>query len=63
MNKCINGHNPDIFAQKIGGCEQTKCVNCGRRIFRYAASTRWMTDYEYRVYITKEIKDGLDNEV
>lgn len=61
MIECKQGeHSPDIWTENVGTYEQTKCLKCKKRIFKYNVDDLWMTDSEYEV---RRITQGIDNEI
>jgi len=53
-------HEPDVFTHKTSHAHRSsKCLKCGAPIVSVANSV-WMTNNEYRKYITQEIKPELE---
>lgn len=54
-------HDPDIMVTSTGAYKTTKCLKCKQHIISIADS-KWMTNSEYRTYITQE-HHGVNNEI
>lgn len=51
-DKCRNGHRPDIWVNKTSQVHRNaKCLDCGKAVVS-VANSRWMTNEEYRQYIS-----------